>query len=391
MPHSQPLPGGFYDPQWPMQGPPPFDPSIPFDQFGQPIAVDQFGQPFNTGGFGPVGPVPPPMPVPPPQQPAPRPAPQPTPPLPQALPPARQQAPSQKPRASSPSTPSSPSKQSAQGASMRPAPSIPSDPRLVQKRAGIPFELGIASLVFGIVACLLSWAPVLGQYGLIIGGIGAIMGLIGIITALACRGRGVILGAAGAILCAVSIVVFFQMDAKYHEMSEGLAVNMESLGALSGLAASNESTSNTSDANASESSSNTTLPQTTTSIPGRFVDMAIGSSAVLDSGLSVTVDNVQTGLVNFDNTPVTCATVTYKNEGQNAQAYNMLDWLGEDANGAQAAATFYSEAENELGSGTLVAGGSVSGNVYFDGDLAKVVFRPTSAQDSEVISWAVQV
>ena len=272
---------------------------------------------------------------------------------------------------------------------MRSPQSMPTNSNLVQKRAGSPFEFGIASLIFGVVACLMSWAPVVGQFGLIVGGVGALMGLVGLVASIVSKGRGVVLGIAGAILCAVAIVVYFQMAPKYEEVSknlEDLASSMDSLSALTDV--SNLGASNSSD-NTSNTSANTSTQSSSSMIPGQFSDMNVGATATLGSGLTVTVDSVQTGLTNFDNTPVTMAAVTYRNEGDSAQAYNVLDWLGENAEGVQGAPTFYSEAENELGSGTLVAGGSVSGNVYFDGDMLKILFQPTMSTDNEVISWLV--
>lgn len=260
---------------------------------------------------------------------------------------------------------------------------------MVQKRAGIPFEFGVASLIFGVVACLMSWAPVVGQFGLILGGVGALMGLIGLIAALVSKGRGAVLGIGGAILCAMAIVVYFQMTPKYDDLSERLSGITESMDALDALSAGNLGNVDNSSSNASNTATNTAAQAASTLIPGEYSDMNVGTTASLGSGLTVTVDSVQTGLTNFDNTPVTMAAVTYRNEGDTAQAYNVLDWLGENAEGAQGAPTFYSEAENELGSGTLVAGGSVSGNVYFDGDMVKIVFQPTMSTETQIISWVV--
>ncbi len=273
---------------------------------------------------------------------------------------------------------------------MRPASSYPADTRVVQRRAGMPFELGIASLVFGIVACLTAWAPAIGQYGLIVGAAGAIMALIGLITALASKGRGVILSVAGALLCAMSIVLFFQMDAKYNELSESLnnlSSSMQNLNPFASLGNTEANTSANESNTSNTSASNSGAPAT--HVDGEFADLATGATATLPSGLSVSIEKVQTDLANFDNTPVTCATITYHNNGENPPAYNMLDWLSETADGSQSAATFYSEAENELGAGTLVPGGTLTANVYFDGTAAKIIFQPMTESDSPLASWLV--
>ena len=65
--------------------------------------------------------------------------------------------------------------------------------------------------------------------------------------------------------------------------------------------------------------------------------------------------------------------VTYVNNGDEGADYNIYDWKGEDANGAQQNQGYYSEGSDELQSGTLSAGGSVAGNIYFDGDIKKAL------------------
>ena len=96
------------------------------------------------------------------------------------------------------------------------------------------------------------------------------------------------------------------------------------------------------------------------------------------AGLSVVVDSVQTGLTNYDGSTMTGIHVTYVNNGDEGADYNVYDWKGEDANGAQQNQGYYSEGSEELQSGNLAAGGTVAGNIYFDGDIKKAfVLLPT--------------
>ena len=118
-------------------------------------------------------------------------------------------------------------------------------------------------------------------------------------------------------------------------------------------------------------------------------NLAIGTTVNLPSGLSVTVDSVEPGLANYDGSTVTGIHVTYVNNGDDGESYNIYDWKGEDANGAQQSTTYYSDATDDLSSGTLAKGGSVSGNIYFDGDIAKALYFGNILEKTASASWAL--
>lgn len=67
--------------------------------------------------------------------------------------------------------------------------------------------------------------------------------------------------------------------------------------------------------------------------------------------------------------------------------FNSFDWKAEDANGAQRSNTYYSESDNELNSGTLAAGGTVTGDVYFDGNATKALYYASMISDKPTASW----
>ena len=110
-------------------------------------------------------------------------------------------------------------------------------------------------------------------------------------------------------------------------------------------------------------------------------NLAIGTTVNLPSGLSVTVDSVQTGLTNYDGAAMTGIHVTYVN--------NIYDWKCEDANGAQQSTAFYSEETDVLSSGTLAKGGTVSGNIYFAGALSKALYFDNMLSKTAAASWAL--
>ena len=119
-------------------------------------------------------------------------------------------------------------------------------------------------------------------------------------------------------------------------------------------------------------------------------DLAVGTVINLTGGLSVVVDSVQTGLVNYDGCEITGIHVTYTNNGEDGADYNLYDWKGEDANGAQQSEGYYSEGQEELQSGTLAAGGTVAGNVYFEGHVVKALYFRTVIDKTAAASWVVQ-
>ena len=61
----------------------------------------------------------------------------------------------------------------------------------------------------------------------------------------------------------------------------------------------------------------------------------------------------------------------------------------EDANGAQEYTTYYSEATDDLSSGTLAAGGTKSGTVYFVEGTVKILYFGSMLSDSPSASWDV--
>lgn len=118
-------------------------------------------------------------------------------------------------------------------------------------------------------------------------------------------------------------------------------------------------------------------------------DLAVGATVTTTAGLSVVVDSVQPGLTNYDGSTMMGIHVTYVNNGDEGADYNIYDWKGEDANGAQQNQGYYSEGSDELQSGTLAAGGSVAGNIYFDGDIKKALYFANVFDKSAAASWVL--
>ena len=117
--------------------------------------------------------------------------------------------------------------------------------------------------------------------------------------------------------------------------------------------------------------------------------MEIGQSVTLENGITITVKNVRKGLENYGGSPVTEVTVVYSNGGKTNANFNMFDWKSESANGVIESATIYTQGENDLSSGQLAPGGTVEGNVYFEGEAAKVYYYSNIVQSESHICWIV--
>ena len=240
--------------------------------------------------------------------------------------------------------------------------------------------MAVAGLVLGIVALATSFVPIVNNASFFIALLGAVFAVVGIVAAVRGTRTGKGMAIAALVVSAVAVAVVFAtqslygaaIDAAVDDLSEGPAVTGVSPVASTGDAAAGAASDAASDAPGASSA-----------------DLAVGSAVELEGGLSVSVDEVQAGLVNYDGSAVTGVRVTYTNGGDGEASFNMLDWKGQDAQGVQQYTTYYGDAEDALGSGTLAPGGTASGMLYFDGDLAKVLYYSSLLSSSATASWTV--
>lgn len=240
--------------------------------------------------------------------------------------------------------------------------------------------MAVAGLVLGIVALATSFVPIVNNASFFIALLGAVFAVVGIVAAARGTRAGKGMAIAALVVSAVAVAVVFAtqslygaaIDAAVDELSEGPAVTGVSSAASTGDAAAGAVSGAASDAPGASST-----------------DLAVGSAVELEGGLSVSVDSVQAGLVNYDGSAVTGVRVTYSNGGDGEASFNVFDWKGQDAQGVQQYMTYYDGAEDELGSGTLAPGGTASGMLYFDGDLSKVLYYASLLSSSATASWTV--
>ena len=216
--------------------------------------------------------------------------------------------------------------------------------------------MAVTGFILSIVALALSAVPIINNIAFLLVLLGLPFSIVGLVAANRKTKRGKALAIAGIVLCSLSLVVVIASQNAYSTAVE-------------------EAFSGPSVTGSSDSAQLQGAQENTASAQGAdYSSMAVGSAAEL---------------VNYDGSPITGVTVTYVNKGSSEASFNMFDWKGQDANGAQRSITVYVNGENALSSGTLAAGGTVSGNVYFDGDVSKVLYYSSVFSKSSQVAWNI--
>lgn len=243
--------------------------------------------------------------------------------------------------------------------------------------------MAIAGLVLGILAVVSSWVPIINNLSFVIGLIGLVLAIVGVVGTVRGKKSGKGLAIAAVVVNVVALAVVLATQSAYSNAIDK-ATNGPAVSDVSAQGA------NGSDAAADAAATSDAAPTDDADAQQATTDLAPGTSVTLDNGLTVTVDSVETGLTNYDGSAVTGAHVTYVNNGDEGASYNTYDWKGQDADGAQEYNTYYSESTDDLGSGTLAAGGTKSGMVYFEGDTVKVLYFGSVLSDAPTASWVVE-
>ena len=230
--------------------------------------------------------------------------------------------------------------------------------------------LGIAGFVLGIIALATSFLPIINNFSALLAAIGFVLALIGTIACVKGRKSGKGLSIAGVVMNVIAFVVVLATQSMYSSAIDD---------AFSGISVAPQP--------ATEQLATTAPASDDAAESGQAA--ATGNSITLKNGLVLKVDGVVTGLQSYDGKPITQVRVTYQNNGNNQASFNPYDWKAEDAQGAQRSQAFYTDGDNELHSGTLAAGGTVSGNLYFEGDVVKVLYENAFLGRGSDVSWNI--
>ncbi len=237
-----------------------------------------------------------------------------------------------------------------------------------QPRSG----LAIAGLVLGIIALLTSLLPIINNMSFFVALVGAVLAIIGLVACMRGKRAGKGLAIAAVVVNVISIVAVIASQSMYSAAIDD---------AMNGPQAVQESQ----DEDAAEDNASESKPDDSADEK----KLAVGSSVELSNGMTVAVDEIVPGLTNYDGATLTGVRVTYANNSDEALSFNSYDWKGESASGVQSDATYYSEATEELSYGDLSAGGTVSGYVYFEGDLSNVLYFSSPFADGPAATWGV--
>ena len=242
--------------------------------------------------------------------------------------------------------------------------------------------LAVAGLVLGILAIAGSFLPIINNLSFFIALIGGVLSIIALVGALRGKHTAKGMSIAGVVLAVVSVVVVLATQSAYSAALKSAADELESGDA--------PVSSTQSEAAPAAESKDEAKPEESAADKAQadYSNMNVGDTVDLKSGLSITVNSVTPGPERYDGTPTTCVNVTYANNGSESESFNQFDWKSLDANGVEQSSTYTSEKE-QLDSGKLRPGGTVTGNVYFEGTPAKVLYYSNMFQSDSQVAWNV--
>lgn len=277
-----------------------------------------------------------------------------------------------------------------------PAPMPPAqDASGAQTRSG----LAIAGMVIGIVSAVCSPMPFVNNFIFflaIVGLVLSIIGLRGVAKNPARKGKGMAI--AGIILSAVAIILVLASQAFYGAVLDEVSDQLnESTASYRGGPATTYTPSTSSSSDAGSGSGSPAAGSSSDSAEGGAAsaasatqDLALGTAAAYPDGTTVTVVAATSGVADADGSTATQVTVTYENTGEDAFYFNKAyDWKAEDPQGVRRDVTLFFDSVDDLGSGELAAGGTVTGNIYFDEPISKVIYAPSLWSDANNVSWVI--
>ena len=223
-------------------------------------------------------------------------------------------------------------------------------------------KMAVTSIVIGGVALITSFIPIVNNVSFFFAALGIIFGIIGAVGVFKGKKRPKVLAIIALGINVLAIIIVLATQNLY-----GQAINKAANGP--------QATSNNS--------------QTST----QANEVKVGETITLENKLELTVVSVEGGLTNYDGNACTKVTMKYINNGDKEISYNSYDWKAEDPNGAQTSQTIYSNGfmnsnADNLQSGKLVPGGSVTGSLYFKGNVIKVLYS-ANLGNTTTATWIV--
>ncbi|MBP2366427.1 DUF4190 domain-containing protein [Pseudonocardia parietis] len=189
--------------------------------------------------------------------------------------------------------------------------------------------LGTTGFVLGLLAALFAWIPFIGVIAWPLAILGVIFSVLGLYRAIKGRANNKGLSIAGLVLSVIALV----FCVVYASAFASAASDVAATGSVSG-----------------------------SSQPAASGDAIAPAGTMIDVGGLQLIAGQLTDKTQYGN-PSLCTTVSYNNTGAGSESYNSYDWQLLDPNGATTAPNI--AWDNALNSGSLVAGGTTSGDVCF--------------------------
>lgn len=251
--------------------------------------------------------------------------------------------------------------------------------------------MAIAGLVLGIIAMVTSLLPIINNLSFVLALLGAIFSIVGIVACVRGSRHGKGVAIVSLVINIVAIALVLGSQSMYSAALDDAVNGPDVSNVQDANGKGNDTASQGGMAPQGDTATQEPNGQTDTDTAQPSTDLAVGTRVTLENGVDVTVDSVQTGLQNYDGSTVTGVHVTYANNGSEPVNFATGDWKGEDAQGTQAYTTFYSDASDDLETmGTIAAGGTASGNIYFEGDISKVLYYASILTKNASASWTLQ-
>lgn len=232
--------------------------------------------------------------------------------------------------------------------------------------------MAITGLVLGIIALVTSFMPFINNLSFILAVLGAIFSIVGVVGCMRGKRAGKVMAIVALVLNVAACAAVLLTQGAYSKAIDD---------ATNGATVAKTSEASADKQNASDTSASKTDDEQ---------DVSLGASVTLSDGSVITVDQVETGLTaDYVDGTFTRVHVSIVNNGSDSKDYSSYNWKGEDAQGAQRDTGYFADAADELSYGKLSAGGNVSGNIYFEGDIAKVVYYDSVISDKPTASWTL--
>jgi biotin carboxyl carrier protein len=252
--------------------------------------------------------------------------------------------------------------------------------------------LAIAGLVLGILDAASSFLPIINNLSAIIAVVGGILSAAAFVGANKGKHDAKGMSIAGIVLAIVSFVIVLATQSMYSAALKSAAEELKT-GSKPVETTEQQSPDQNAPAEQAPAEPAPAEPAPEEQAPAeQAVDwshMPLGQTVTLEDGLSITANSVGIITKSYSDEQLACVNVTYVNNGSSNASFSTFDWKSENANGVQTSASYNSSDNEQLESGQLVPGGTITANVYFSADATRILYFSNIFQSESQIGWVI--